>query len=145
MSLDVEELLVTAINAGVTAGELPAVVGFQVESLANQINPDTDALNVAGASVLIAESTQDCTEGLSQGDPMTIVALVIVPGVDQRMRRKAAWAVCRQLRDWMTTPSSTHNYEPAPGSGWEPQRIDTIRLHPYAAVALTITFLGGLP
>lgn len=145
MSVDVEELLVTAINAGVTAGELPALVGFQVEPLANQINPDTDALNVAGPSALVAQSTQDCTEGLSQGDPMTIVVLLIVPGADQLGRRRQAWGAARQLRDWLTTPSSTHNFEPAPGSGWEPQRIDTIRLHPYAAVALNVTYLGGLP
>lgn len=131
--MQVEDTIVQEIQAGVTAGQLPLLAGIPVEALAAQVDVENDQLNVSGPSLLVAVTRGDLTQGLVNGDPITVAFVMVDNTADQALRRTQSWDILRQLADWLRLTAPEHD--------WEPQSIETVRLHPYAVVimlALTV-------
>lgn len=116
--------------AALAQANLPELKGFDLVSLAGQVDLENDQINQAKKSLLVA--VVGATHNVSGGDSIDFAFVALVPGLDQKARRLEAMEALMAIRDWMDEPYNN----------FVPKQTRTERLHPAAIVALFAQLIG---
>lgn len=115
----------------IIGANLPALAGFEIEVLSNQVDFEKDQINHGAPYLLIAWVEADHERGYIGADPFFLAFTVVVPGGSERERRGTAINAVKAIADWMRT-----------GTPYQPKRSVVERIHPSAIVSLTAIRVG---
>jgi len=130
-----EDQAVTDLTAAVAAGNLPALAGFQVEVLNDQVDWAKDQLTRAAKHLLVATHAVAHKKGFPNSDPLVLTLTAVVPGGLQRERRDLAMGACCAIADWMRTDQNALCF-------YQPADTVLMKIHPEAIASLTVNRVG---
>ncbi len=129
----IEQEAVTNLAALVDGGQMPALAGFAIDSLAGQVDLENDQLQIATPSLLVAVVGADHAGGAAaEADTLQLAFVAVVPGTDQKVRRQTAMDALMAIRRWMD------EYD----TPYVPTATRTERLHPMTVAALFANRIG---
>ena len=126
-----ENLVVSDLKAAA----LPALAGWEIEILGDQVDWEKDQLNSTVSHLLVSANRVKHINGFPARDPLTLSLVAVVPGGLQKERRMLAMDTLCAVADWMRTDEIAH-------SQYQPDESVLQRIHPLAIASLTVNRVG---